>query len=302
MSIQKNQKIAVIGGNGFIGSHICRKILDTQVFSTLYIIDRVKVTVFENGVQSQNTLDEFNLKKGWNEIDIVIYLAWDSTPYSSLNEAVASNNLVVLKAYLLQLSDTNMKKFIFISSAGAIYKSEQPIVFNEKSDFSYDSPYAKEKLEAEKIILTKYLDKISVVVLRPSNVYGPGQLLKKGMGIIPKLFSSKDNNEAICLYEPPSSERDYLFISDFVQAVLLCTKENYPSGIYNLSSEENISLEELINIFNDINSSSIIFETKLKLKSNISKITSEKFQNISKWKSEVTISDGLKTTRDWYLQ
>jgi len=94
MSIQSDKAIAIIGGNGFIGSHLCREILGKKLFSTLYIIDRTRVTLFEGGVLHRTT-DE----------DTVIYLAWDSTPYSSMNESDASHNLTVLDTYLHQLSD-----------------------------------------------------------------------------------------------------------------------------------------------------------------------------------------------------
>jgi len=299
MSIQTDKTIAIIGGNGFIGSHLCREILGKKLFSTLYIIDRARVTLFEGGVQSGITADEFREKKLWNKVDTVIYLAWDSTPYSSMNESDAPHNLSVLDMYLHQLSDAQLKQFIFISSAGALYKSIDKEVFTERSVFSMNTLYAEEKIEAEKILI-KELDNIdNLIILRPSNIYGPGQYLKLGMGIIPYILKSIKDDIQINLYEPFSSQRDYLFINDFVSIIRYCLLAKVPTGIFNVSSGVNTSLDDLLQEMEIVINKKILHNLSIRNEANKSIISSKKIREISNWCPKVNINDGL--THDWFM-
>ena len=198
------------------------------------------------------------------------------------------------------MADSKIETFVFLSTAGAIYKSEKEEVFTEVSDVSLQSPYAKEKLAAEKLITDQFESRVSVLLLRPTNIYGPGQCLNRGMGIIPLLFNSSRKNELVTLYEPISSERDYIYISDFIDALMMSIVGRYPSGIYNISSETNLSLQQMIENFNKVNEMDIAYQCEVKIEANYSMIKSSKFRSISSWKPKVNIIEGLSKTREWH--
>lgn len=291
--------IAVIGGYGFLGTHICDSLFQQTMYKNIYIIGRNKLEHFEfvNGsFVNRGTINK-DLSVIFSAITVVVYLAWNSTPFSSINNNNDEDNLSSLKKYLDFLILSDIQRFIFISSAGALYKSYNSVVFDEKAKCSSGSPYAVEKLMAEKLITRMLSEKCSVYILRPSNIFGPGQYFKQGMGLIPKLFDCARDEESIRLYEPLESERDYLFISDFVSALELFLSESYKLGIYNLSYGSNVSLSDLIEKIEMLVRKKINTVLEVKNQGNHSIISANKFQNITQWRPKVSFSEGLLLTK-----
>ena len=83
-----------------------------------------------------------------------------------------------------------------------------------------------------------------LTILRPSNIYGPGQALRAGFGIIPTLLERARDGGKVTIWGDGSSVRDYLYIDDMVAACRLALVG--PSGVYNIGAGVGTSLNELI--------------------------------------------------------
>jgi UDP-glucose 4-epimerase len=141
-----------------------------------------------------------------------------------------------------------------------------------------------------------------LAILRPSNVYGPGQHFNKGMGIIPHLIDLSQSGGSLVLYETDNSERDYLYINDFISAINIFIEEEFSTGIYNVSSGINISLKDIIEHVNAVFESNIDYMIQQKIPANFARISSTKMLSLFKWNAYTNIRDGLYNTKKWFEQ
>jgi len=291
--------IAIIGGFGFIGTNLVKNLVNNHQYQSIYLIGKNKIqrinTKTNEHFECSRTAD--NLVSVFNKVETIIYLAWSSTPFSSMVSTVTENNVEQLKHYLKLITSSKLDRFIFISSAGALYKSNDHKIFSEETDSSEVlTPYASEKLEAEAIV-NQMLDGIcSTTILRPSNVYGPGQPFKLGMGLIPKLLLCAYKDEPISLYEALGSERDYLYIDDFILAITHFISEGKISGLFNIASGKNTTLGALIVEIEKLTGTKISHRLNIKIASNHAVISTKKMNRVCNWSSKIDIVSGLSST------
>jgi UDP-glucose 4-epimerase len=135
-------------------------------------------------------------------------------------------------------------RIIFLSSGGCVYDvAEIPI--DENSPANGSNEYGRAKVEMERILLKSG---ISSMILRVSNVYGPGQRPGRGQGVIAEWLNAIKNHSPIKVFGNTSSSRDYLHISDLIDALRLCMGSSY-EGILNLGSGTTTTLEEILECF-----------------------------------------------------
>ena len=122
------------------------------------------------------------------------------------------------------------------------------------------------------------------------------------MGIIPHLIDLSQSGGSLVLYETENSERDYLYINDFISAIDIFIEEEFSTGIYNISSGINISLKDIIEHVNAVFESNIDYVIQEKIPANFARISSTKMQSLFKWNASTNIRDGLYNTKKWFYQ
>ena len=133
------------------------------------------------------------------------------------------------------------------------------------------SPYGITKATIEYYL--EYFRKLYDVnfdVFRISNVYGPGQDTSKGLGLINTLLGSYFSKSTCKIYGDGENIRNYIFVDDVVKVLLFTLTSNHKrSGIYNLCSDENHSINEIISLI----------EISLNIKLNIDYLPKRKSDN-----------------------
>lgn len=311
-------KVLVTGAAGFIGSHLVERLLKegffvfgVDNFDILYDAE-IKIKNLLNFVNNDNfafsSLDirEFNaLEEVFKkyDFDVVIHLAARAGVRRSIQEPEIYEDINVRGTLnILDLSKKyKIKNFIFASSS-SVYGNESSVPFKE--DFSADkpiSPYAATKRTGELLCYTyNNLYKLPVTCLRFFTVYGPRQ--RPTMAIYKFVNMIKDG-KTIELFGDGTSSRDYTYVSDIVDGIVLSVKKVFDYEIINLGSGNPISLTELIEII----------EKVMGKKANIKKIPMQEgdvnttFADISKakkllgYKPKVTIEEGIKKFVNWKL-
>ena len=170
------KSILITGANGFVGARLCKKFLSEnfQVFAgvrksaDLTNLDGLDVSYRYGDITNRASLDTMV-----QEVDYIIHNAGvvkakkDQT-FFDVNE-IGTESLL----QAVEKNNPNLKKFIFVSSLAAAGPS-----YNNSLVFESDTPhpitiYGKSKLAGEKKVLS-FQDKFSVLAVRPSGIYGPG--------------------------------------------------------------------------------------------------------------------------------
>jgi UDP-glucose 4-epimerase len=176
----------------------------------------------------------------------VIHLATTSTPGTYSREPLreGEENLRPLLQLMQALDSCPTIPLVYLSSGGAIYGNPETLPVTEEHDMAPLSYHAAGKAAAEHFLGVFARQGHRVIILRPSNAYGPGQPLKTGFGVIPTLLEHLRRGTPMEIWGDGETVRDYLYIDDLVEACLKAL--HHPaSGIYNVGSGEGHSLNEL---------------------------------------------------------
>ena len=253
-------KILITGGAGFIGSHLVEKLLIKN--NEILIIDNLMTGKKENLSFEGNYelfIDDLGSKKSLNKIiefnpDVCFHLAAQASVVISVSNPALDFDHNILQPILLlkTLLKTDCKKFVFSSSGGTIF-GEPVNVPTSEEDFAGEpqSPYgvAKKRLNELIQIITKDTN-MSYSILNFSNVFGPRQDPHGEAGVI-SIFSNKFlSNEQPIIYGDGNQTRDYVYVMDVVEAMILSSKTE-ENLFLNIGTGIETSVNQLVEIMKD---------------------------------------------------
>jgi UDP-glucose 4-epimerase len=141
----------------------------------------------------------------------------------------------------------DIRRVLLASSGGAVYDTQRPAPFAEDSPTARSSAYARLKLDLEDAFLTGATPASERTVLRLSNVYGPGQRLGTGQGVVGYWIRALLVGEPIQVFGDPETIRDYVYVTDVAEAFAAAHLATAPlPAIVNIGSGEPTSLRELV--------------------------------------------------------
>ena len=206
-------KILITGANGFIGSALVRKISHFDILG----IDKNEINIgFEDpGILIKRYKPTTVIHLG-AQIDIIE--SFKNPKYDLTVNALGTMQLVE------SAIEHNVKHFIYINSAGAIYKHVQNHETSENDNVNPQSPYGTSKLVGEKYLqILSANSEMQWSSLALSNVYGPYKHGRKGL--INIIFENIKQSKKTIIYGK-NITRDYVYISDVINAIELTI--NYP--------------------------------------------------------------------------
>lgn len=140
-------------------------------------------------------------------------------------------------------------RILLASSGGAVYDTSHPAPFDERSPTARASAYARLKLDLEEAFLSGADATSERSVLRLSNVYGPGQRLGTGQGVVGYWFRALLDDEPIRLFGDPETIRDYVYVEDVAEAFVAAHHSARPlPPVVNIGSGEPTSLRALVHV------------------------------------------------------
>ncbi len=141
------------------------------------------------------------------------------------------------------------QRVLLASSGGAVYDTGHPAPFDERSPTARVSAYARLKLDLEEAFLAGADDTSERSVLRLSNVYGPGQRLGTGQGVVGYWFRALLDDDPIQLFGDPETIRDYVYVDDVAEAFWAAHLSARPlPPVINIGSGEPTSLRALVHV------------------------------------------------------
>lgn len=228
----QKSNILILGGTGFIGTRLAEHFCDKghKVYSLARNPRKIPYTNklycnIEGNINNTGLLEPLV-----KDCSVIIYAAADSVPGETVKIPLCElyNNLLPAIALIETLQIFENRHIIFISSGGAIYGNPETNPVSETSPCNPISYHGACKLSVESFLFPLiYQTKNRATILRPSNIYGPGQLNRKGFGLIQTVLSSILTDSEITIWGDGSIVKDYLHIQDFVTA---CEKIIYSSN------------------------------------------------------------------------
>ena len=254
-------KALVTGGAGFIGSHIVDRLLNEghevtvlDDFSTGHrsnLTEHEALTIVEGDISNADTVNQC-----MQGIDWVFHKAAVASVPKTVNDPVGSS-LVNYHGTLNLLEaarKNNVKRLVFASSA-ALYGDEPTLPKVETMCPVTLSPYAVDKLASEYAcgMYTK-LYGLDTVCLRYFNVYGPRQDPSSPYSGVISIFTDKlKNNQTPTIFGDGEQTRDFVFVSDVVEANMKAiTTEEGVGEYYNVATGNKVTLNNLLKILYDI--------------------------------------------------
>jgi UDP-glucose 4-epimerase len=298
----------VTGGCGFIGVNLVSRLAGlgarVRILDNLSLGKREDVAPLGSDLRVGDIRDMAALKDACQGMDVVVHLAAhtrvvESISHPELNfEINAIGTMNVLRA----CRDAGVKKVIFASTGGAILGEQGPPV-HEGMVPRPVSPYGASKLVGE-AYCSAFCGSfgLNTVALRFSNVYGPFSYHKGS--VVAQFLRNLMQEEPLVIYGDGQQTRDFLYVDDLVDAVLLADKSETPGEVFQIASGRETSLKDLLAAMKRV-LPSVKFDVRYEparageILRNYASI--EKARRLLGYNPSKKLGDGLRDTWSWFV-
>jgi UDP-glucuronate 4-epimerase len=257
-------RFLVTGGAGFIGSHLCERLLleghgvwaidDLNSFydpqlkrRNLRDIQKLALPFefIQGDLTDRPTLDELFREV---KFDQIIHLAARAGVRPSLAEPALYQRVNVEGTVnLLEAARLAGTRKITIASSSSVYGVNSKVPFSENDPvFSAISPYAASKLACEALgHVYHHVYGFDIAMLRFFTVYGPRQRPDLAIHKFTRLIHA---GQPIPVFGDGSTARDHTYITDILEGIIACTRQTFGYEIFNLGESQTIRLDRLIEL------------------------------------------------------
>ncbi|GLP99815.1 NAD-dependent dehydratase [Methylophaga thalassica] len=293
-------KVLVLGGSGFLGKHIVRKLIEDSHQVTVFGRQADKIDIPGVKTVSADFSDTLSLSESLIGVDKVVHLISTSVPSTSNRDPISDiqGNLVNTVKLLEMMKQSGLKDIVYFSSGGTVYGHPQTIPISESHANAPVCSYGVVKLAIEKYLhMYSDLYDFNTVILRPSNPFGPGQTHTGVQGFIGTCIAAALSDNSLTIWGDGSVKRDYVFAEDVAEATISAL--NYQgSDNFNISSGEGVSLNEIIELVQQETGKSITVNYQAKRDFDIPEIilNNEKARRLLNWQPSTSFTTGLSLT------
>jgi GDP-L-fucose synthase len=303
----KNKDVVVTGGTGLIGRQVVNLLLSAS--ANVRVISLDKINLSDKVDYIYGDLTDFSFcKDAISGAETVFHLAGikGSAGVSSSHLASHFVPTLMFNTNTLEACRLNkVKRAIYTSSIGA-YANDEYFVEQEAGDFS-DSPmdfagWAKRMGELQIFSYNKQYNLSNYSVVRPSNVYGPGDNFDPDNAmVVPSLISRIENGEnPLLVWGDGSAIRDLVFSADVASGMLQAAHFGTKGGYVNLGSGLGVSILELIQTLSEIGDFKYEFDTTKPSGFPKRVMDISKAKSMLGYNPSTSLKDGLHATWEWY--
>ena len=302
--------ILVTGGAGFIGSHLVRHLLAKGEKVTA--LDNLSTGLAENlppeaKLVEMDILDE-ELPKvvAAGAFDAIVHLAAQTMVDTSIKDPLLDTreNLLGTVHVLEAARAANVKRVIFASTAavyGDVKEDDLPVC--EAQPTEPMSFYGLSKLSVEKYLeMYRKIYGMEYVVLRFANVYGERQGDGGEGGVISIFAKAVAEGRDITIYGDGEQTRDFVYAGDIAEGILAALRTEEVNAAYNLSTQTETSLRELVSLLAEIRGREIVPKYGAEREGDIYKsmLSNSRARRGLDWQPATTLAEGLRRTYEYF--
>ena len=236
------------------------------------------------------------------DIDAIVHLAAQSGVVTSIEDPSFDYSVNVLGTFnvLEAARKSEVRKVIFASSNAAAGKQTPPV--SEMGAPRPVSPYGASKLAAEGYC-SAYHEAfgIGTVALRFANAYGPHSTHKTS--VVARFLSLALSGKPLTVYGDGSQTRDFVYVGDLCQAILLALDEKASSGIYQIGTGVETSVNELISTIESVLGRDLPRRHLPARRGEVERtyLDISKARTLLGYGPQFSLKEGLESTHRWFL-
>ncbi|MCX7653973.1 MAG: GDP-mannose 4,6-dehydratase [Fervidobacterium sp.] len=314
----EGKKIFITGGAGFIGTKIAERLYEKNeivLYDNLwrnsmkdsFITDSPNVKLVQGDVVNfgflKSVIDDF-------KPNVIIHLAAIAGVDTVIKYPVKTMQINIVGTYnvLEAVKELQLHRFLNFSTSEVFGSYAYKVGDDAQSSLSTVGEarwtYSVSKLASEHLCYAYYKEyKIPVVIIRPFNVYGPGQV---GEGAIHKFVCRALRNETLEIHGDGDQIRSWCYIDDFVDGVLLSLEKEQAVGqAFNIGNPRGtVTVRMLARLIKEISGSrsDIVHVPKTYVDVELRIPSIEKAKNLLGFEPKIDLEEGLKKTIDWYRE
>lgn len=276
--------VLVTGSNGFLGKSLCERL---EPYHQVITLDR-----------SKGDITSYDTFRDLDKVDHVFHLAARTFVPDSWNETTDFlNSNIIGTANVLDFCKTKNIPMTFVSAY--IYGKPESLPIKENSFVKPNNPYALSKFMAEQLCsFYSTFHNLNITVIRPFNIYGPGQ---PKHFLIPKIVDMVKKKVRIELFDL-SPKRDYIYIDDVINALVKTLELKLPGyNVFNIGSGKSLSVKEVVDCIQFISGTNLeVISTDMQRKEELDDVYADISHSIEKlhWAPQTEFHIGIKRTID----
>jgi UDP-glucose 4-epimerase len=300
------KRILVVGGSGFIGSSLVEKLVNLDL--PVRALDRpgtisplpAKIAAQVEWVAGDFTCQDV-LERSIADCDVIFHLASTTLPKSSNDdpEFDVLSNLAGTIRLLTVAARLKVKKVIFPSSGGTVYGVPMTLPVSEDHPNHPLSSYGITKLAIEKYLeLFRKERDLEYVALRVANPFGPYHNPIRAQGAVGVFLARAIAGEPIEIWGDGHVVRDYLYVSDLIDAMIASMHYQPGERVFNVGSGQGRSLNDVIESIRRVTGidvrTSYLPKRSVDLSANVLGI--ERMKSAMNWTPKVDFDEGVDLT------
>ncbi|OGR90239.1 MAG: NAD-dependent dehydratase [Elusimicrobia bacterium RIFCSPLOWO2_01_FULL_59_12] len=311
----KNARVLVVGGAGFVGSHLVDQLIGEPV-KDIVVLDnlvRGKKQNLANALRDPRVqliegsiLDVELLKRLMQGTSYVFHLAalW---LFECVHQPRAAVDVNIVGTYnVIEAAQQARVKKIVYSSSASVYGDALATPMTEEHPFNNRTMYGATKIAGEQILRAFYEQhKLNYVGLRYMNVYGPRMDYKGAyVSVVMKVLDRLDESQPPVIFGDGSQAYDFIHVQDVARANVLALKSDASDQFFNVGMGVKTTINDLVKTLLELTGSKLKPEYKPQEQSFVTQRlgSTEKAERLLGFRAKISLRDGLKSVVDWRRQ
>lgn len=298
-------KTLVLGGCGFIGSHLVDTLLSSG--HKVRVLDRgpelYRAPLPNVDYRLAAFSDLSSLAEALEDVEVVYHLISTTVPSTSNLDPIADvqDNLINTLRLLQLMVQKHIPKIVFLSSGGTVYGIPDAVPISENHLLHPICSYGVVKVAIENYLhMFHQLHGLEFVILRASNPYGERQGHTGVQGVIGTSIAKILANEPIEIWGDGNIVRDFIYVSDLAEFCVLAG-QTHVTGTYNAGSGIGYSINEIVDTLSRITEKRMKSINKIGRVYDVPEVVLDIAQatKVFGWQPKVSLESGLALTWNW---